>query len=162
MYSITEKHYGLSTKGKLVDAYFLLSCVADFMFFVYSCPLYYLPHSSWLYLCLKQSVQTYTAMFFSLYLNLHICIYSKYVPLFYLHHFFIFISERSGCFQFGLFKTSCHYQIPLSKSQRACTLVNTFHLFCSGFQPLSQPHIKGYGPGNERRTRLWLAKAKDF
>lgn len=54
---------------------------------------------------------------FLLYLNLNICIHSKN-----MYHCFIcisfFISEIPGCFQFGLFKTSCHYQIPLCRSKQ--------------------------------------------
>lgn len=45
-------------KGKLIDAYFLLSYKADFMLFFSSAHI--LPGSLWLHLCFKPFVQIYT------------------------------------------------------------------------------------------------------
>lgn len=100
---------------------------------------------------------------FSLYLNLNICIGSKN-----MYHCFTCIS-----FLFSFLKYLAVFNLDCLKSHatirflyvevNSITLVNIFHSFLlCGLWSLSEPHIKDYGPGNERRNCLWLTKSEDF
>lgn len=124
-----------------------------------------LPHSLWphLFQTIWSDAYSLVSNGFSLYLNLNICIGSKN-----MYHCFTCIS-----FLFSFLKYLAVFNLDCLKSHatirflyvevNSITLVNIFHSFLlCGLWSISEPHIKDYGPGNERRNCLWLAKSEDF
>lgn len=132
---------------------------------IFLLPTYYLTHcgctcvSNNLFRCIEFAQQ----WFFLLYLNLNICIHSKN-----MYHCFICISFLFSFLKYlAVFSLDCLKPHATIRSfyveVNSITLVNMFHSFLlCGLWSLSEPYIKDYGPGNEGRNCLWLAKSEDF